>query len=97
VGVAIDLDGQGAGGAIEVYDESVDGMLSSEFEAAELPISQMRPQLGLGGGLRLVQLPGASQNGWIDVVAVFGHLGSFECVRLPLTPALSLGGEGESR
>ncbi len=55
VGIAIDFDAEFGFVAIEVDDEPIDGVLSSEFEAIQLAVAQARPEFLLGGSLRVAQ------------------------------------------
>ncbi len=55
VRVAVDLDAEFGFGAIEVDDETIDGMLTAYLEAVKLAITQARPKFYFGGRLRLAQ------------------------------------------
>ena len=73
VGVAVDLDDQAGGGAVEIDDEAVDRGLAAEFVAAQAPIAQVGPELELGGRLRVPEFARASEDGWVEAVAFRCH------------------------
>jgi hypothetical protein len=93
MGIAVNFDHQPASSTIKVYDEPINRVLTSEFEAAKLLVAQVCPELALDRCLWLAQLARVSKNGRIDAVLVFGHFVGL-LLDYPLTPALSPSGRG---